>query len=161
MLNKTFFVVAFILSVQYSTCHHYRGGSISLRKINTSLAEVTISFGWSLSGYFCDKETILEHKLIGPLNDYLYSGESPITTVETYCESYSIEDNWSFGRRKFFVEPSENSFSLTYEGCCWISTFGQHSNWQITMNASIDQITYSSPVALMFPLSNFFIIRKF
>jgi hypothetical protein len=153
MIYKTFFLITFIIFIKIASCYHYRGGSISSRFINSNLTEVTISFGWRLSGYYCDKKTINGHRLIGPFNDYLYYGGLPITTVETYCESFSVEDDWSFGKRKFFVQPLDNSLTLTYEGCCWLSSTGHDSNWQITMNISTDQVSYSSPFAIMFPLS--------
>lgn len=148
-------LVYIILLLERSFGYHYRGGSMSARVTSPNQVEVTISFVWRLSGYFCNQDTINRRTLIGPSLDYLYSGNLSITSAQTYCESFSIEDDWSFGKKTFSVIPLSEPFSLTYEGCCWISYDGQHINWQITMNISTSQAPNSSPITMMFPISNF------
>jgi hypothetical protein len=152
MFEKINFLVTLIKFFGLVHAYHYRGGTIAARSSNSTQLEVKVSFGWRLGGIYCDYDTIRNRELIGPSNEYIYSEDKKVTTVFTYCESFSIDNDWSYGIKKFVVTAFTSQISFLYEGCCWISPLGQHSNWQIKM--SIYSLVNKSPFAVMFPIGN-------
>lgn len=154
MRKKLIIIFTLIKFFEFVFTYHYRGGTISARSLSSTVLEVRTSFGWQLGGFYCDQETIQNHELIGPLNDFIYSEDTEVSSVETYCESFSTSDDWSYGIKKFNLTTFNKQLRLLYEGCCWISPYDQHLNWQIRMSVFNVSVINSSPFAVMFPISN-------
>lgn len=83
---------------------------------------------------YCDQTDIANNKTIGPLNSDILCKLNCLTNVgeivgstDTYCVSYSTQDNWSYGTATFDHEfPMATYVEFTFEGNAWaaLTTFG-------------------------------------
>ena len=86
----------------------------------------------------CDQSVIESGNLIGQSGDIdcLHGcSESPIANVTFMCTDYSIEEDWSFGERRFIYRFNEiSNITIAFTGSAWISPFS--SSWSILTNFS-------------------------
>ena len=91
--------------------------------------EVFFHISWrrSSGAAFCNQSVIDSGNLIGQSDDIDCQhgcSESPIANVTFMCTDYSIEEDWSFGERRFIYTFNENyDVLLAYSGPAWISPF--------------------------------------
>ena len=87
---------------------------------------------------FCDQSVIESGNLTGESGDIdcLHGcSESPIANVKFMCTDYSIEEDWSFGERRFTYTFNETSnITIAFTGSSWISPF--LLSWSILTNFS-------------------------
>ena len=100
--------------------------------------EVFFHISWRRGTAFCDQSVIDSGDLIGESGniDCLHGcPESPIANVTFMCTAFSIEEDWSFGERRFSYTFNANSnVTLAYTGSAWISPFS--SSWSILTSFS-------------------------
>ena len=95
--------------------------------------EVFFHISWRRGTAFCNQSVIENGNLIGESYDIdcLHGcSESPIANVTFMCTSYSIEEDWSFGERRFIYTFNETSnITIAFNGNAWIEPFS--SRWSI------------------------------
>ena len=96
--------------------------------------EVFFHISWRRSSVFCNQSVIDSGDLIGDSANIHCHGcsESPIiiANVTFMCTDYSIEDDWSFGERRFSYTFNETSnITIAFTNGNWISPF--NSGWSI------------------------------
>ncbi|KAH3836208.1 hypothetical protein DPMN_109578 [Dreissena polymorpha] len=93
---------------------------------NPALAEINIHFriSWRKShGYPYNDTTIRNGTLIGGDSMTCFSGCSGnVGSLQFVCTDYNDNEDWATGRN-----------TITYAGCCWISTLniGADGNWRL------------------------------
>jgi hypothetical protein len=157
MLQKLFF---FLSIISISMGHHYRGGSLIAVYLNNTIfgyhkIQLTVGFVWSFSDYKCNDWIIDKHELIGPYNDYIYlKNGKRITSCEAYCEKYSEQNNWTYGRKSLEYSTNENYIEIYYENCCWERVKGDGLNWQFKFKMNLTEPNHT-PIVNLQPLGMF------
>jgi hypothetical protein len=149
-------ICSFLFLYNFVSSHHFRGGSFSsswVKKLSngSNLIELKTMFTWDLNEYNCDEDIIEKRSLIGPYNEFLYSKKSKLTSSEIYCEKYSLEDNWSYGKRRNIYSINDSTFEVNFESCCW-SNFNEGSfNYQMKRKMNLNEPN-DSPIMSISPI---------
>lgn len=132
MTKQMLFLILMHASIALAS--HYRGGSISYEFVNETgtdifaLIEHRIAWRRDREMCFCDANTIQSKTLFGEdgkivcdLNcDPNYSLGATITSVQIYCSSFSVSDNWAYGSRKTLVKmPMRKNIQVKFNGTAW------------------------------------------
>ena len=94
--------------------------------------EVFFHISWRRSSIFCNQSVIDSGNLIGQSANIDCHGcsASPIANVTFMCTDYSIEDDWSFGERRFVYAFNEGpNITIAFTSGDWIRPF--NSDWSI------------------------------
>ena len=104
--------------------------------------EIFFHISWRRSfreGTFCDQSVIESGNLIGISSDLVCQhgcSESTISNVLYMCTDFSIDEDWSFGERRFTYTFSEGpDITIAFTGNAWIRPF--NSRWSIITTFSI------------------------
>ena len=101
--------------------------------------EIFFHISWRRDTAFCNQSVIDSGNLIGQSDNIDCQhgcSESPIANVTFICTAYSIEENWSFGERRFtYMFNETSSITIAYSNGQWISPFDL--DWSILTHFSM------------------------
>ena len=112
------------------------------------------------AAYYCDSSTVSSGTLVSGEGSLTcqYGCSGTITAMSYTCTDFSIEENWSFGERRYthdFTASNSDIITVGFTGGAWISPF--NSRWNISTTFSLvtrndtDRIN-SSPRAITAPV---------
>ena len=130
-----------ILSIHLTVGRHFKGGSMSFRPIeelnNSVKFEIKTHFSWMRSNgvdFYCNQSTINSLNLLGErfnilctvgcdkTDQILFDINNDLFTTATFCTSWSLNDDWSFGEKltQLYL-PKRNNIQLSFLSNAWIS----------------------------------------